>query len=115
MFGLKLFRKPPEHPLKLSLDTIFQCADQGQVREILFEPQCVMEPTETEGIPAPIVPAGSVVLFVLYRMAERLERQLSYSYGKDELLKQLKQYQKDGWRIEFSTTEWGEMAVAQRS
>lgn len=114
MFKLNPFKKQAYKPLKLSLDTIFQYADKEQDSAIVFEPQRVTEPTETEGIPAPIVPVGSVVLFVFYRIAGQLERQLSYSFGKEALLEQLKIYKKDGWRIEFSNTEFGEKAIVQR-
>ena len=114
MFKLNPFKKQADHPLKLSLDTIFHCADKGQVSAIVFEPRHVTEPTETEGIPAPVVPAGSVGLFVFYQIAGLLERQLSFSDCKEDLLEQLKKYKKDGWRIDFSNTELGEKAMAQR-
>jgi hypothetical protein len=114
MSKLKPFKLPTEEPLKLSLDAIFNYADKDQVHEVIFEPQRVEKPTETEGIPKPVVPAGSVVLFVFYRIAGQLERQFSYGFGKEALLEQLKKYKKDGWRIEFSNTEFGERAIAQR-
>ena len=114
MFKLNPFKKQADEPLKLSLDTIFQYADKDQATAIVFEPHCVTEPTETEGIPAPVVPAGSVVLFVFYQFTGQLERQLSFGYGKEALLEQLKKYKKDGWRIEFSNTEFGEKAIVQR-
>ena len=114
MCKLNPFKKQADEPLKLILDTIFMYADKDEVSDIVFEPQRVAEPTETEGIPAPVVPAGSVVLFVFYKMAGQLERQLSFSDGKEALLNQLKQYKKDGWQIEFSNTALGEKAIAQR-
>lgn len=114
MFKLNPFKKQADHPLKLSLDTIFQWADKDQASAIVFESQRVMEPTETEGIPAPVVPPGGVVLFVFYRVAGQLERQLSYSYCKEALLEQLKKYKTDGWRIEWRDTEFGEKAIVQR-
>ena len=115
MFKLNPFKKPAEEPLKLSLDTIFDCADKGQAHEVVFEPQRVEKPTETEGIPMPIAPAGSVVLFVFYKVADRLEHQLSFGdVVKEALVEQLKRYQRNGWRIAFSHTEWGEKAVAYR-
>ena len=102
-------------PLKLSLDTIFNYADKDQVHEVIFDPQRVEKPTETEGIPMPIVPAGSVVLFVFYKVADRLEHQLSFGdVVKEALVEQLKKYQRNGWRIAFSHTELGEKAIAHR-
>jgi hypothetical protein len=115
MFKLKPLRKSAEEPLKLSLDTIFECADKKQVREVIFEPQRVEKPTATEGIPMPIVPAGGVVLFVSYKVTDRLEYQLSFGdVVKEALVEQLKKYRREGWRIDFSRTELGEKAVAQR-
>jgi hypothetical protein len=56
-----------------------------------------------------------VVLFVLYKTADRLEHQLSYGDGvKEALVEQLKKYQRDGWCIAFSHTELGEKAIAHR-
>lgn len=115
MFRLNPWRKPTEEPLKLSLNTIFEYADKAQVREVIFEPQRVEEPTEVEGIPSPVVPAGSVVLFVFYQVADHLERQLSFGdVVKEALIEQLKKYQRDGWRVDFSHTELGEKAISQR-
>jgi len=115
MSKLNPFKKSTEEPLKLSLDTIFHGADKDQAREVVFEPQCVKKPTETEGIPMPVVPAGSVVLFVFYKVADRLEHQLSFGdVVKEALVEQLKKYQRSGWRIAFSNTELGEKAIAHR-
>jgi hypothetical protein len=102
------------HPLKLSLDTIFGCAEDRRVETILFEPRRVEIPTETEGFPAPVVPAGSVVLSVFYGFSGKCQWQLTYGYGKDELMDQLKRYRKNGWHLEFSDTDLGERVVAQR-
>ncbi len=119
MFKLNPFKKSAEEPMKLSLDTIldtiFDCADKDQAHEVIFEPQRVEKPTETEGIPMPVVPAGSVVLFVFYKVADRLEHQLSFGdVVKEALVEQLKKYQRNGWRIAFSHTELGEKAIAHR-
>jgi hypothetical protein len=112
---LKPFKMPTEEPLKLSLDTIFDYADKDQAREIVFEPQRVEKPTKTEGIPMPVVPAGGVVLFVFYKVAGRLEHQLSFGdVVKEALVEQLKKYQRSGWRTAFSHTELGEKAIAHR-
>jgi hypothetical protein len=108
-------RKSTEELLKLSLDTIFNYADKDQVHEVIFEPQRVEKPTETEGIPMPIVPSGSVVLFVFYKVADHLEHQLSFGDDvKEAFVEQLKKYQRDGWHIVFSHTELGEKAIAHR-
>ena len=115
MFKLNPFKKSNEHPFKLSLDTIFDYADKDQAQEVIFDPQRVEKPTETEGIPMPIVPAGSVVLFVLYKVANHLEHQLSFGDDVTEaFVEQLKRYKRDGWRIVFSRTELGEKAIAHR-
>ena len=115
MSKLNPFKKSIEEPLKLSLDTIFDCADKDQACEVVFEPQRVEKPTETEGIPMPVVPAGSVVLFVFYKVADHLEHQLSFGdVVKEALVEQLKKYQRNGWRIDFSYTELGEKAIAHR-
>ena len=115
MSKLNSLKKSPEEPLELSLDTIFHYADKDQAREVIFEPQRVEKPTKTEGIPMPVVPAGSVVLFVLYKVADRLEHQLSFGdVVKEALVEQLKKYQRSGWRIAFSHTELGEKAIAYR-
>ena len=115
MLKLNPFKKSAEEPLKLSLDTIFDYADKHQAHEVIFEPQRVEKPTETEGIPMPIVPAGSVVLFVFYKIADRLEHQLSFGdVVKEILVEQLKKYRRNGWRIVFSHTELGEKAIAHR-
>ncbi len=116
MFKLNPFKKSAEEPMKHSLDTIFDCADKDQAHEVIFEPQRVEKPTETEGIPMPVAPAGSVVLFVFYKVADHLEHQLSFGDDvKEVLVEQLKKYQRDGWRIVFSHTELGEKAIAQRA
>ena len=115
MFKLNPFKKSTEHPLKLSLDTIFDWADKDQAQEVIFDPQRVEKPTETEGIPMPVVPAGGVVLFVLYKVAENLEHKLSFGDAvKEEFFEQLKKYKRDGWRIVFSRTDLGEKAIAHR-
>ena len=116
MFKLNPFKKSEEELLKLSiLDTIFDCADKDQAHEVIFKSQCVEKPTETEGIPMPVVPAVSVVLFVFYKIADRLEHQLSFGdVVKEALVEQLKKYQRNGWRIAFSRTELGEKAIAHR-
>jgi len=115
MSKLSPFKKPAEEPMKLSLDTIFEYAAKDQACEVIFEPQRVEEPTETEGIPMPVVPAGSVVLFVFYKVADRLEHQLSFGdFVKDELVEQLKKYKRTDWQIAFSHTELGEKAIAYR-
>lgn len=112
---LKPFKLLTEEPLKLTLDTIFDYADKDHANEVVFEPQRVEKPTETEGIPMPLVPAGSVVLFVFYKFADRLERQLSLGdVVKEALVEQLKKYQRNGWRIAFSDTELGEKTIARR-
>lgn len=109
------FEKSTEEPLQLALNTIFDYADKGKVQEIVFEPQRVAKPTETEGIPMPIVSAGSVVLFVFYKVGNYLEHQLSFGDDVEEkLAEQLKKYQRDDWRIVFSFTELGEKAIAYR-
>jgi hypothetical protein len=116
MSKLKPFKLPTEEPLKLTLDTIFDYADKDQAREVIFEPQRVEKPTEAEGIPMPMVPAGSVVLFVFYKFADRLEHQLTLDdFVKGVLIERLKKYQRNGWRIAFSHTELGETAIAYRA
>ena len=115
MFKLNPSKPSEKEPLKLSVNTIFDYADKDQAREIIFEPQCVEKPTETEGIPMPIAPVGSVVLFVFYKIADHLEHQLSFGdFVKDELVEQLKKYKRDGWQIVFSHTELGQKAIAHR-
>ena len=115
MLKLNPFKKSKEEPLKLSLDTIFEWADKDQAHEVVFDPQRVETPTETEGIPKPMVPAGGVVLFVFYKVADRMEHQLSYGdVVKEGLVEQLKKYQRAGWRITFNLTELGEKAIAYR-
>ncbi len=114
MTSFKLFRKSREEPLKLSLDTIFEYAEKGGVREIVFEPRRVNEATETEGVPAPIVPPDSVVLFVFYRINGELKRQLSYGYGKEELMEELRRYSTKDWLIGFENTELGDRADVRR-
>ncbi len=115
MSKLNPFKNSTEEPLKLTLNTIFDYADKGQVQEVIFEPQRVEKPTQTEGIPVRVVPAGSVVLFVFYKVADHLEHQLSLGDEVKEIfVEQLKKYQRDGWRIVYSHTELGEKAIAQR-
>lgn len=109
-----LFRKTREEPLKHSLDAIFESAAKTGVREIVFEPRRVTEATETEGVPAPNVPADSVVLFVFYRVDGELQRQVSYGYGKEELMDELRRYATKDWEIEVSDTELGERADVRR-
>jgi hypothetical protein len=51
----------------------------------------------------------------VYRIADRLEEQLKFGdYVKEAVLEQLKRYQRKGWHIEFSRTDLGEKAIAQR-
>ena len=115
MFKSNHLNTPTDEPMKRSLNTIFEYADKEQAREVVFEPQRVEEPTEVEGIPMPVVPAGSTVLFVFYQIADRLEWQLKFGDNvKEALLEQLKGYERSGWRIEFSRTGLGERAIAQR-
>lgn len=115
MLNLNTFKKSAVEPLKLSLDTIFDYADKSQAQEIVFEPQRVERPTETEGIPMPIVPAGTVVLFVFYNIKDRLEHQLSFGdVVKEALVEQLRKYQRNGWCITFSTTDLGEKVIAHQ-
>ena len=115
MFKFNPFKKPAHEPLKSILNTIFEYADKEQAREVVFEPQRVEEPTEVEGMPMPVVPAGSTVLFVFYKIADRLEWQLKFGDNvKEALLEQLKGYEHSGWHIEFSRTGLGERAIAQR-
>lgn len=115
MLQLNPFKKAIVHPLKLSLDTIFDRADRNQANELIFEPQRVDKPTETEGIPMPVVPAGSIVLFVFSKVANNLEHWLSYGdVVKEALIEQLRKYKRGGWRIDFVPTELGEKVIARR-
>jgi len=114
MTRFSLFRKNRDEPLKLSLDTIIDAAEKSGVHEIVFEPRRASEATEAEGVLARAVPPDSVVLFVLYRVGEELQRQLSYGYGKEELMDELRRYARKGWSIEIGDTEIGERADLRR-
>jgi hypothetical protein len=109
-----LFRKSRDEPLKHSLDTIFEYAEKSGVREIVFEPRRATEVTETEGVPAQNVPPDSVVLFVFYRINGELKRQLSYGYGKEELMEELRRYSTKDWLIGFENTDLGDRADVRR-
>lgn len=54
------------------------------------------------------------MLCVLYRVDGELQRQLSYGYGKDELMDELRQYRTRDWQIGFEDTELGDRAVTLR-
>jgi hypothetical protein len=104
--------EPEVEPLQMVLNTIFECAEKIGVHEVVFQPERVPEPTEVEGVPMPVVPAGSIVLFVYYRIAEEDKCQVRFGSDIiDALMDHLRNYTRRAWQVEMNQTDLGRKAV----
>jgi len=65
-------------------------------------------PTETEGIPKPLLSANGIVRFVLFDKADSLKHGLSFgNVLHEKTIEKLKNYKRNGWHVAFNHTELG--------